>query len=158
MTVVNVRDLAEYEILHLATHAVADDQSPWNSRILLEGREEGLVLRAHQVAREQLDARLAVLSSCRSAASTFITGEGTMGLGSAFLSAGVPVVVATLWPVHDQSTAALMQEFYSGLERGETAATALRLAQLELADDDETAHPAHWAGLHRGLAQHRPAG
>jgi hypothetical protein len=69
------------------------------------------------------------------------------GLTSAFLSAGVPVTVATLWPVDDRVTADLMKEFYKSLDAGLPAAAALRAAQLEIRSRRQTCHPFYWAGF-----------
>jgi hypothetical protein len=67
-------------------------------------------------------------------------------LGAAFLSAGVPAVVVTLWPVDDRVSAALMREFYASLSHGKSVAAALRHAQLRIASRAATAHPFYWAG------------
>jgi LPXTG-motif cell wall-anchored protein len=75
------------------------------------------------------------------------TGEGTIGLTTAFLSAGVPVVVASMWPVDDRVTAIIMRSFYRHLASGEPVATALRLAQLEASRSSRYAHPFYWAGF-----------
>jgi len=70
-----------------------------------------------------------------------------LGLTSAFLSAKVPVVISSLWPVDDSATASLMAEFYTYLSNGETAAKSLRLAQRRMMDDPRTRHPFYWAGF-----------
>jgi len=88
-----------------------------------------------------------VLSACETAGGRVTTGEGTLGLTAAFLSAGVPVVVSSLWPIDDRVTATLMRSFYHHLARGEAVATALRLAQLELARSRKYSHPFFWAGF-----------
>jgi CHAT domain-containing protein len=51
-------------------------------------------------------------------------------------------VLASLWAVDDESTAALMESFYRRLQSGQRPAAALRGAQLSLADG---AHPYFWA-------------
>jgi hypothetical protein len=63
------------------------------------------------------------------------------------MSAGVPVVVASLWPVDDSATARVMKRFYEHLARGETVATSLRLAQLETRRSRDRSHPFYWAGF-----------
>ncbi len=70
-----------------------------------------------------------------------------LGLSSAFLGAGVPAVVASLWPVADGITAVLMERFYAELASGQSPAVALAVAQRDLRDNPETAHPFHWAGF-----------
>lgn len=147
-------DLSRFGILHLAAHAVTDEAHPERSAVVLapgpqrgaevapgdgsaEGRldseqavEDGL-LRAGEIASLNLTGKLVVLSSCRSAAGTVLRGEGVMSLGRAFFQAGARTVVASLWPVRDDETAALFEDFYRHLARGETVAAALRAAQKE---------------------------
>jgi tetratricopeptide (TPR) repeat protein len=144
---VSAQDLAAHDVLHFATHVHVDDQYPWQSAILLDPAQEGGGLRAAGIARLDLHADLAVLASCASATGRILSGEGVLGLSSAFLSAGVPTVVATLWPVDDAVTARLMTRLYEGLARGGAVATALRRAQLEVRADPATSHPFYWAGF-----------
>ncbi len=137
--------LCGFDLLHLAAHAEVDDQNPWQSALLLGPNRARLS--AAEIARSRLDARLAVLAACASASGRVLSGEGVLGLASAFLSAGSPAVIATLWPVDDASTAALMERFYAGLAEGRSAAAALAAAQAALAADPRTAHPFFWAGV-----------
>jgi CHAT domain-containing protein len=104
-------------------------------------------LRAHQVADLSLSADLAVLSGCESALGRLTVGEGVIGLGSAFMQAGVPTVIGSLWQIDDRTTVLLMRAFYDGLADGFSIADALRRAQLELRSRERTAHPYYWAGF-----------
>jgi tetratricopeptide (TPR) repeat protein len=140
-------DLARYDILHLATHARVDDQRPWFSEIVLNTGGPAGRLRADRIAELDLSARLAVLSACETGSGRILSGEGVLGLSSAFLGAGVPTVVASLWPVADGVTAVLMEKFYEELSLGQDPVTALALAQDAIRADPITAHPFHWAGF-----------
>jgi len=140
-------ELAEFDVLHLAAHAVVDDQRPWNSSLHFGTPEAPVELTAGAVADLDLGARLAVLASCESGGGEVLSGEGVLGLTSGFLSAGVPTVLATLWPVDDRATALLIRHFYEGLASGHTAARALRNAQIALRHEPATAHPFYWAGF-----------
>lgn len=104
-------------------------------------------VRAWQIAQLDLPAKLAVLSACETAGGRVTSGEGTLGITAAFLSAGVPVVVASLWPIDDRVTAEIMHAFYRNLSRGEPVATALRLAQLDVRRSRNHSHPFYWAGF-----------
>jgi CHAT domain-containing protein len=113
-TSLSVADLGQYDLLHLAAHTTVDDQHPWRSGVLLTGGTETRppnYLRASEIASLRLATRMAVLSGCESAGGRVLSGEGVLGLTSALLSAGVPTVVATLWPVEDRTTARLMKEY-----------------------------------------------
>lgn len=138
---------ADAQIIHVAAHLHVDDANPWRSEIRLGPRGSPSNLTASRIATAELRSRLAVLSSCSSAAGRVVTGEGVIGVTSAFLSAGVPAVVATLWPVDDRTTAALMEEFYRRLGQGESAAAALAGARETFRARPETAAPFYWAGF-----------
>ncbi len=140
-------DPAGYGLLHLACHGEVDAQRPWNSAIYLGGPRGVAPIRAGDVAGMELNARLAVLSSCGSADGRILAGEGVQGLAAAFLTAGVPAVVATLWAVDDGTTARFMDHFYDGLAAGASPAWAIADARTMLASDVETSHPFFWAGL-----------
>ncbi len=104
-------------------------------------------IRAWQIAQLTLPAKLAVLSACETAGGRVTSGEGTLGITAAFLSAGVPVVVSSLWAVDDRVSADIMRAFYRRLARREPVAAALRGAQIEIARKKRTAHPFYWAGF-----------
>jgi CHAT domain-containing protein len=92
------------------------------------------ILSADDLAR--LDLRgleLAVLSACETGLGEVGGGEGVFGLQRAFHLAGCRDVVASLWKVDDQATAALMVLFYRYLgEEKLPPLQALRRAQLAL--------------------------
>lgn len=77
--------------------------------------------------------QLVVLSACATGLGDLTEGEGVAGLQRAFHLAGCPNVVASLWNVNDQATAALMAKFYHGLlKEGKSPVAALRQAQLTI--------------------------
>jgi CHAT domain-containing protein len=141
-------ELARYGVLHFATHAVVDDQHPWRSGVHVGGGEgEDPYLRASSIAATRLPARLAVIAGCESAGGRVLSGEGVQGLAAAFLSAGVPSVVASLWPVDDRATALLVEELYRRLGRGQSVSASLAGAQAALRSGSRTADPFYWAGF-----------
>ena len=74
------------------------------------------------------------------------SGEGLVGFAWAFLRAGARHVVAGLWDVNDQSTAALMDVLYRELAAGKAPAEALRAAKLSLiATSGNLRKPYYWA-------------
>jgi tetratricopeptide (TPR) repeat protein len=135
--------------LHVAGHSVVNDQYPWRSGFVVgrdvKGRDS--LLTAAAIAERRLEAQLVMLSSCESAGGTQHLGEGVAGLSTAFLAAGVPAVVATLWPVDDRTTAELALRFYDHLSKGARADDALQKAQLEIRAMPATAHPFYWSGF-----------
>jgi CHAT domain-containing protein len=135
----NVRALAaDADVLHLACHGHFRADSPYFSALhLADG-----TLTVRDVQELPLRASLVTLSACETAVSHLAPGEELVGLTRGFMQAGVPAVLASLWAVDDESTAALMESFYRRLQSGQRPAAALRGAQLSLADG---AHPYYWA-------------
>ena len=76
-----------------------------------------------------LRAALVVLSACDTGRGR-ITGDGVIGLSRAFISAGVPSIIVSLWAIPDAPTSFLMTEFYQNLQGNPDRATALRSAML----------------------------
>lgn len=103
---------------------------------------------AYEVYNLRLNADLVVLSACQTALGEDIRGEGIVGLTRAFMYAGTPRVVASLWRVPDSATAALMEQFYQAmLVRHLTPAAALRAAQQSIRAERRWAAPYYWAGF-----------
>ena len=69
-------------------------------------------------------------------------GDEIIGLTRAFIYAGTPSVIATLWKVNDRASYELMQEFYSNLKIMKKS-EALRQAQLKTMQ--EFREPFFWA-------------
>lgn len=140
-------DLGRFAILHFATHAVLDEDHPERSGVLLTAApdsEDG-ILQLREIVPLDLDGRIVVLSSCRSASGTMLRGEGVLGLARAFFQAGAHTVIASLWPLRDDDGAALFDRFYEHLGQGKSVAAALRAAQRERAEEGAPAYA--WAGL-----------
>jgi CHAT domain-containing protein len=95
---------------------------------------DGGILTAEAIAGLPLhNLELAVLSACETGLGEVAGGEGVFGLQRAFHLAGARNVIASLWKVDDQATAALMALFYHHLWReGKPPLAALRAAQLTL--------------------------
>ncbi len=72
-----------------------------------------------------------------------------MSLERAFLGAGVPSVIASLWAVEDRQTEQLFHFLYQHLRRGESVVTSLRGAQLAMlaASDPAYQSPQGWAAF-----------
>lgn len=145
--------LAGYTIVHFATHGFLHSASPALSGLVLslvdeQGRPRDGFLRLHDVYDLHLRARLVVLSACETALGQEVRGEGLIGLARAFMYAGAPRVVVSLWNVSDEATAVLMEEFYRGLlVAGRTPSSALRIAQQKLRANPRWQAPYYWAGF-----------
>ena len=140
-------------VLHLATYGVLNKQNPLFSFVKLapDGAEDGR-LEVHEVFGLHLTADLVVLSACQTglgsgALADVPAGDDWVGLTRAFLHAGARRVVATLWPVDDWATAALMERFYGAGDVAADPARGLAEAQRALLASPATAHPFYWAGF-----------
>ena len=146
-----VQGLGKHSIVHLATHALVDDTSPSRSALALAARRPGDgtgALFADEIAGLPLGrTRTLVLASCGGMASPLAVPEGRLSLPRAFLSANVPTVVASLWPVSDQRSVELLAGLHTRLRAGDDPALALRRAQVRLLEsrDPRLRSPATWA-------------
>jgi CHAT domain-containing protein len=97
-------------------------------------RDDLGILTAEAIAGLPLqDLELVVLSACETGLGMVGGGEGVFGLQRAFHLAGAHNVVASLWRVDDQATAALMAIFYDQLwHKHKLPIEALRNAQLAI--------------------------
>jgi tetratricopeptide (TPR) repeat protein len=158
------RDRRDYDILHLAAHAVADEMHPERSAILLspgDTKEDGL-LQAREIEGLDLTGRIVVLSACYTASGAVLSGEGVLSLARSFFQAGAHAVIGSRWPLRDADAANLFDMFYRHLSSGASLSEALKATQ----DDARAAgQPASaWAALVllgngdlRPLAGARPA-
>jgi CHAT domain-containing protein len=121
-----------HNILHFATHAELKQEDPLSSAILLarDDKEDGR-LEVREIFGMELKADLVVLSGCETGLGKLSTGDELVGLTRAFIYAGTPSVMASLWKVDDSSTAHLMSNFYRNLKTM-SKVEALRQAQLQL--------------------------
>jgi CHAT domain-containing protein len=149
------------DVIHIASHYIADEAHPMRSKLLLarepdqsdQSHEASGTLQAYEIYRQRLPrARLVVLSACQTGAERYYNGEGMISMSRVFLAAGVPLVVASLWPVDSAATKELMVRFHeyrrSRSQKLSTAA-ALRQAQLDLLGDSQRNYqqPYYWAGF-----------
>ncbi len=149
-TVVSGR-LADYRIVHFATHGIPDPQQTEMYGIVLSlvdrlGQPVDGFLRAHEIYNLRLPADLVVLGACETALGKDVKGEGLVGLARGFMYAGASRVIVSLWRVSDRGTSELMTAFYRALlEQRLAPAAALREAQLAVRE--EKRHPYFWAGF-----------
>jgi CHAT domain-containing protein len=137
-----------YDIVQLASHGVLDDANPLYSYVsLAKGAGEDGFLEAREMADLDLHAALVVLSACETARGGFGGGEGLMGMTWALFMAGSPATVASGWKVDEAATSKLMLALHQHLRKGESRATALRSAELEVRADAQYRHPFYWASF-----------
>jgi CHAT domain-containing protein len=151
--------MAGAEVIHFASHYVADEHSPLLSKLLLADAGPGTsppqssdgMLQAYEIYGMKLPhARLVVLSACQTGVEQTLRGEGAIGMARSFLAAGAPLVVASLWPVESAPTAELMIKFHNYRRSGNlTSVEALRQAQQDMIRDPDAVRrrPHAWASF-----------
>lgn len=157
-------DLADYRILHFATHGLVTPprpECPARPALLTSfgtAGSDGLLSFA-EIFNLRLDADLVILSACDTAGGSSAEASEEAGLGGggefaldglvrAFVGAGGRVVIASHWPVPDDYNAT--QRLITGLfaaPAGTGTAAALRRAERVLMDDPRTSHPYYWAAF-----------
>ncbi len=135
-------------VIHISSHATFDAARPLFSRIeLAPGDGQDGHLEVYEVFNLDLrGVNLVVLSGCGTGLGTPTEGDDIVNFSRAFLYAGTPSVLATLWAVDDASSAALMESFYRSLRQGRSPAVALQAAQVEIAKQEKWKAPYYWAG------------
>src|SRR5262249_26891146 len=144
----------DFDVLHFACHGYFHPHQALRSGIMLapgyhsvptqddteelrltEGDGDAWNLTAEEIFRLELRADLVTLSACESGVNERRPGDELIGLTRAFIYAGTPSVLVSLWTVDELSTSILMREFYQQLLRSETTKVeALQRAQQHLKD------------------------
>jgi CHAT domain-containing protein len=147
---------ASYPVIHLATHAVADDADPLRSFIEFYGSKNDLDT-AHRLFEQEIyhldmkTAKLVVLSACETGTGHLINGEGIMSLSRAFSYAGCKSVITSLWKADDAATAFISRKLHEYLQKGFEKDEALQKAKTDYLESDrvDAIHktPAYWAHL-----------
>ncbi len=156
-------DLAEYRILHFATHGLVtapQPECPPRPALLTSfgGEDSDGLLSFAEIFALRIDADLVILSACDTAGGATIGATRAAGVTSggdyaldglvrAFVGAGGRTILASHWPVPDDYDAT--KRLIAGLfdKGGRETAAALRASQLDLMDDANTSHPFYWSAF-----------
>jgi len=147
------KELANYKIIHFATHGILNNEQPELSGIVFSlfnkhGENQNYFLNLQEIYNLRLPVELVVLSACQTGLGKELKGEGIVGLTRGFMYAGAKRVVASLWKVDDVATAELMKRFYKKLLQEKLSpSAALRVAQLEMSQQKRWKDPYYWAGF-----------
>ncbi|MCS7024333.1 MAG: CHAT domain-containing protein [Bryobacteraceae bacterium] len=118
------------QVLHFATHVFQPPQAEASPVLLLglSAQAEPVVLDVLSITGLPLSPPLVTLSGCGSGRGSLAPGTGLLGLTRAWLMAGARAVVASLWPVVDDS-GDLFEEYYRSLQSSKDQITARNVAQ-----------------------------
>ena len=141
------------DVVHYACHGEFYPARPWDSCLFLAsgvatGPQADGRLRASEVLGLNLrGSHLVALSGCETAKVDVLPGDDTVSIGAAFLHAGAGALLASLWKVEDQATAALMRAFYERwVGEKNDKVHSLRQAKLALLRG-EFRHPRQWSSF-----------
>lgn len=161
--------IAEFDVIHFATHAITNELQPERSALVLSlvpleeriralrSGERGFssfvtvkdILRAWRIGAE-----LVTLSGCRTGLGRAVSGEGYIGLAHAFLQVGARSVLVSLWRVDDEATSLFMGRFYwswlgpNRLSKANALQEAKRwLRHHTVQGRQPFAHPHYWSAF-----------
>ena len=142
----------QYDLLLLSTHGEMIESDPLKSNLrFTPTQQDDGKLTVSEIFDMEVKSNLVTLSACetglaRGTKGDLPQGDDLVGLSRAFIHAGAPSVIASLWKVSDESTVEMMRSFYQNL-RTMSKAEALQKAQLELAKSRVSiyTHPYFWA-------------
>ncbi len=147
---------SRYPIIHLATHAFANDADPVKSFIAFypvanDSTNKGRLYSPEIYNLDLNKTQLVILSACETGSGQLIKGEGILSLARAFYYAGCPNMITSQWKADDQATAYITKRVHHYLENGKGNAEALQKSKLDyLKDpsiDSRLKTPAYWAHL-----------
>lgn len=159
---VDYGELDDFDIVHLASHALVD-AAPERCAIALTRKgvdgsvaNDGLIDTPEIRMGWKLNAELVTLSACQTAGVGFHRGE-PLGFAQALFQAGTRCVLLSLWKVDDEATSMLMSRFYENVatfDAGKVSySSALADAKNWLREYTDKkgrqpfAHPVYWSGF-----------
>ncbi len=143
-----LRSLGSVGVAHIAAHATPRFDNPMFSSLELEDGP----FRIYDVEAVGAAPPFVVLAACDAAASSSKPGADVMSLGVAFLGMGATTVVAPLFVVSDEYTAAVMSGFYEAMSRGMDSAEALASVVATASTDVERITAASFVSLGRATS------
>lgn len=149
-----IKDAENYTIIHLATHATANDSISAKSYIQFYPRDSSFILSrlfTNEIPGLSLNnVDLVILSACETEAGQLVKGEGLMSLTRAFSYAGCQNTIATLWRADEMATARISRNLHQYIADGKTFAESLRQTKIDYLNDDipeRLKSPAYWAHI-----------
>lgn len=136
----HVRDMTASQ---MEQHKDGGQKTPGMLALAPDAGDSGMLM-ADEIAQATVGAELVVMSACDSGRGA-INDDGVIGLSRAWMAAGAPSVVVSLWSIPDEPTRDLMVEFYRRLAGGSGKAEALRGAML--ATRAQYPSPVNWAAF-----------
>lgn len=136
----------QFSIVHIASHGQFNSDVrktfvlTYDGKLNLDNLEA--LIRPSEFRGRPVE--LLVLSACQTAAGD---DRAALGLAGVAIKAGARSALASLWFVNDESTSAVIKEFYNQLQEHPSIskARALQAAQVKLLEDRRYRHPCYWS-------------
>ena len=148
-----LRICSSYKIIHLSTHAIANDLEGSESLIAFsevrdQTENECLYLR-EMYNKMKINAEMVVLSACETGLGEYQRGEGNISIARGFSYLGAKSIITSLWQVKEQSSIYLMEYFYKNLKAGMHKHKALSEAKKQYIKEHSSigSSPYYWAGF-----------
>ena len=136
------RKCEKADIIHFSCHGNFNAKNPLFSEIVLYNNQS---LTARDIFDMRINPEIVTLSCCQTGLVSHGEGDDLMGLTRAFIYAGAPTTIVSLWEVRADSTLELMKKFYSLLKQGKEKVVALSEAQKFIIEKDDYTNPFYWA-------------
>lgn len=133
-----IDSIYNWDMVHFSTHGILNSEAPLFSGLKVS---DGII-DINDIFNLKLKAQMVTLSACNTALGKYSQGDEITGLMRAFLYAGAPSIVATLWSIDDKSTSFFMERFYLYIKTN-SKAQALRFAQIDTMKEYKS--PYYWA-------------
>jgi CHAT domain-containing protein len=138
---------AEADVIHFVGHAEIPSADGDGALVVSRGAAGAVRIDVRSIASLRLPrTRAVVLAACGTARGQRNAGEATISVARAFLAAGAPSVVATLWPIDDEPAAEFFPRLHRHLADGLPPAEAVRATQIEWIQRRD-APPGMWAAV-----------
>ncbi|MFZ4260485.1 CHAT domain-containing protein [Sphingobacterium sp. HJSM2_6] len=133
---------SEPAIIHIAAHTVLDNNQ--EAKLLLQQP-----ISTDQLRYYGIKTPLVVLSACNTATGKLLPSEGLASLNRAFLSKGIPGVIATHWFANDAVMLTLTEKFYHHLGKEKRPIKALAEAKRAYINEQDLSgqNPWYWANM-----------
>ena len=147
-----IKNQNQFPIVHLATHAMTNPENSSASCIAFypaAGPNSDNLLYLDEIYALRMDScRLMVISACETGKGKLVRTEGVMSFARAFLYAGCPSTINTLWKADDRPTSEILRSFYKYLKEGFSKDKALQQAKLDFIKNNPIdRNPAYWSHL-----------
>jgi len=140
------KNAADYNILHLSTHASSGDiETPASIKFY---DQEILYSELYHL---NINPDLVVLSACETGIGKLYKSEGAMSIARGFQFAGAQNLLFTLWKVNDFTTSIFMDSFYQNIKNGQSYLEANANAKRDFLNNPNVSNakksPYYWSAF-----------